>query len=145
MNSIEITDDCARIDIDLAYRWLQATYWGGSTSRETFDRAVANCFCVAAFVDGQHCGFARAVTDYATFAWVSDVVVAETSRGQGVGRAMVAYMLAHPELQGLRRWNLNRRDAQGVYVPLGFSIVAEPGAYMEMLDANYAASVAPVI
>lgn len=143
MNSIDVTDDPARIDFDLAYRWLQDTYWGAVTSRETFDRAVANCFCVAAFVDGEQRGFARAVTDYATFAWVSDVVVAADARGQGIGRAMVSYMLAHPRLQGLRRWNLNTRDAQGVYAPLGFKTVTEPSAYMELLDASYASSIAP--
>jgi GNAT superfamily N-acetyltransferase len=143
MSSIDVTDDPARIDIDLAYRWLQDTYWGAATDRETFDRAVANCFSVAAFVEAEQRGFARAVTDYATFAWVSDVVVAADARGQGIGRAMVSYMLAHPRLQGLRRWNLNTRDAQGVYAPLGFKTVTDPSAYMELLDASYAAKIAP--
>jgi GNAT superfamily N-acetyltransferase len=143
MSVIDVTDDPARIDINLAYHWLQQTYWGAATSRETFDRAIANCFCVAAFVDGQQCGFARAITDYATFAWVSDVVVAADARGQGIGRAMVSYMLAHPRMQGLRRWNLNTRDAQGVYAPLGFKTVTDPSAYMERLDASYASSIAP--
>ena len=145
MSRIDVTNNKARIDMDLAYRWLQGTYWGAGTSRATFDRAVANCFCVAAFVDDTQRGFARAITDYATFAWVSDVVVAVDARGQGIGRAMVAFMLNHPELQGLRRWNLNTRDAQGVYAPLGFSKVADGTAYMERLDPAYAASVTPVL
>jgi GNAT superfamily N-acetyltransferase len=140
---IALTDDQSRIDIDLAFRWLQETYWGAMTTRETFDRAIANCCVVAAFVDGEQRGFARVVTDYATFAWVCDVVVAAEFRGQGIGRAMVSYMLAHPRLQGLRRWNLNTRDAQDVYTPLGFKAVTEPGAYMERLDASYANSIAP--
>ena len=144
MTGIDVTDVCARIDVDQAYRWLQDTYWGAATSRETFDWAVANSFCVAAFAGGEQRGFARAITDYATFAWVSDVVVAADARGQGVGRAMVTYMLGHPQFQGLRRWNLNTRDAQGVYAPLGFSKVTEPSAYMELLDPDYAASVTPV-
>ena len=143
MTAIEVTDDHARIDIDLAYCWLQDTYWGAGTSRETFNRAVENCLCVAARIGGQQRGFARAVTDYATFAWVSDVVVAPDARGQGIGRAMVRYMLDHPRLQGLRRWNLNTRDAQGVYAPLGFKTVTDPSAYMELLDASYASSIAP--
>lgn len=143
MNAVDILDDPARIDFDLAYRWLQDTYWGAVTSRETFDHAVANCFCVAAFVDGEQRGFARVVTDYATFAWVCDVVVAADARGKGLGRAMVRYMLAHPRLQGLRRWNLNTRDAQGVYAPLGFKAVTDPSVYMELLDASYASSIAP--
>lgn len=143
MTAIEVTDDHARIDIDLAYCWLQDTYWGAVTTRETFNRAVENCFCVAAYIGGQQRGFARAVTDYATFAWVSDVVVAPDARGQGIGRAMVRYMLDHPRLQGLRRWNLNTRDAQGVYAPLGFKTVTDPSAYMELLDASYASSIAP--
>jgi GNAT superfamily N-acetyltransferase len=143
VTGIDVTDDPSRIDADLAYHWLQQTYWGAVTSRETFNRAVANCFCVAAHVDGEQRGFARAVTDYATFAWVSDVVVAADSRGQGIGRAMVSYMLEHPRMQGLRRWNLNTRDAQGVYAPLGFIVVADANAYMERLDPGYANSIAP--
>jgi GNAT superfamily N-acetyltransferase len=97
---------------------------------------------VAAFVTEEQRGFARAVTDYATFAWVCDVVVATNDRGQGIGRAMVSFMLTHPRLQGLRRWNLNTRDAQGVYAPLGFTTVTDPSAYMERLDASYANSIA---
>jgi GNAT superfamily N-acetyltransferase len=142
-NGYLLTDDKTRIDIDLAFRWLQDTYWGATTRRETFDRAVANCFVVAAFFTEEQRGFARAVTDYATFAWVCDVVVEPGARGQGIGRAMVSYMLTHPRLQGLRRWNLNTRDAQGVYAPLGFTTVTEPSAYMERLDARYANSIAP--
>jgi GNAT superfamily N-acetyltransferase len=138
-----VTDDRAQIDFDQAYRWLRDTYWGATMEQETFDRAVANCFCVAALVDGTQKGFARAITDYATFAWVSDVVVAPDARGRGIGRAMVGHLLAHPQLQGLRRWNLNTRDAQGVYAPLGFSIVADASGYMERLDPLYAANVAP--
>jgi GNAT superfamily N-acetyltransferase len=137
-----VTDDQSKIDFDLAFRWLQETYWAATTTRETFDRAVANCFVVAAFVTEEQRGFARAVTDYATFAWVCDVVVAPEARGQGIGRAMVSYMLTHPRLQGLRRWNLNTRDAQGVYAPLGFTTVTDPSAYMERLDARYAYSIA---
>jgi GNAT superfamily N-acetyltransferase len=141
---IDVVDDPARIDFDLAYGWLAATYWGAATTRETFDRAVANCFCVAAFADGAQQGFARAITDYATFAWVADVVVATDARGRGIGRAMVRYMLDHPRLQGLRRWNLNTRDAQGVYAPLGFTTVRNGSDYMELLDPAYAAGIAPV-
>jgi GNAT superfamily N-acetyltransferase len=140
---IDVTSDPGRIDFDLAYLWLQATYWGAATDRETFDRAVANCFCVGAFVAGKQQGFARAITDYATFAWVSDVVVAVEARGNGIGRAMVRHMLDHPRLQGLRRWNLNTRDAQGVYEPLGFTAVPDSSAYMELLDPAYAAGIAP--
>jgi ribosomal protein S18 acetylase RimI-like enzyme len=143
MSRIDIRDGLDAIDIDLAYRWLAATYWGASTSRETFDRAVANSFCVAGFVDGVQLGFVRAVTDYATFAWVSDVVVDTEARGRGLGRAMVAHMLTHPRLQGLRRWNLNTRDAHGVYEPLGFTVAAEQSAYMERLEPGYAAAVTP--
>ena len=139
---VVMCDDPAAIDFDLAHRWLSATYWGAATTRATFGRAIANSFCVAAFVDERQLGFGRAITDYATFAWVSDVVVADGARGHGIGRALVAHMLDHPRLQGLRRWNLNTRDAHGVYEPLGFSIAAG-GGYMERLDADYAAAVLP--
>ncbi len=140
---IELRDDPSGIDFDLAYRWLAATYWGGSTDRPTFDRAAANSFCVAALIDGAQLGFGRAITDFATFAWVSDVVVAQEARGRGIGRAIVAHMMAHPRLTGLRRWNLNTRDAHGVYEPLGFAAVADPRGYMERLDPSYGATLVP--
>jgi GNAT superfamily N-acetyltransferase len=143
MIRIELRDDPATIDVDLAYAWLCDTYWGALTDRATFDRAIANSFCVAAFVDGVQRGFGRAITDYATFAWVSDVVVAQDARGQGIGRAIVAHMLGHPHLAGLRRWNLNTRDAHGVYEPLGFKRAADQSAYMELLDPRYGAAVTP--
>lgn len=138
---IEYDDDRARLDVDAVFAMLSATYWGGKMTRDVMERAIDGSLCVGAYRDGRQIGFARAITDRATMAWLSDVIVAEEARGEGVGRAMTQYLLDHPDLRGLRRWNLNTRDAHGVYAALGFSPLADPGGYMERLDASYAAAV----
>ncbi len=138
----EVSDDAARIDRDWVYAMLRASYWGGALTREVFERSVAGSLCVGAYRGGAQIGFARAITDRATMAWLSDVIVADAARGQGVGRALTRALLDHPELRGLRRWNLNTRDAHGVYAALGFSALKDPGGYMERVDPTYAAAVA---
>jgi GNAT superfamily N-acetyltransferase len=97
------------------------------------ERAISNSIVANAFdaATGQQIGFARAVTDRATFAWLCDVVVDERYRKQGIATAMVRSLLAHPDLQTLRRWCLATRDAHGVYAPLGFTPV-DPGRWMEL-------------
>src|SRR5262249_42127276 len=77
-------------------------------------------------------GFARAVTDYASFAWIADVFVLPEARGQGLARKLVGAFRAHPELQTLRRWLLATRDAHGVYAPLGFVPLTGVARYMEI-------------
>jgi GNAT superfamily N-acetyltransferase len=118
-------------DIDVLHPLLTASYWSPGIPRETVARACANSLCAMARQDGVLVGFARLVTDRATFAWLCDVIVAPTHRGQGLGRSLVAALQAHPEAQGLRRWLLATRDAHGVYAPLGFVPLAAPDRMME--------------
>ncbi len=138
---IELDDDKARLDVDAVFAMLKASYWGAGVTRDLVERAIAGSLCVGAYRNGRQIGFARAITDRATTAWLSDVIVAEDARGKGVGRAMTRFLLDHAELQGLRRWNLNTRDAHGVYAALGFSPLSDPGGYMERIDPDYAAAV----
>lgn len=142
MSGVELSEDRARIDVARVLGWLRASYWGASMDRATLERAVANSLCVGAYRDGRQIGFARAVTDRATMAWLTDVVVDETARGQGIGRAMAGFLLEHPELSGLRRWGLATRDAHGVYAPLGFVPLERPEHYMERLDPAHKAALA---
>ena len=126
-------------ELDAIHRVLSQTYWSPGVPREVVVRSFANsCVAMARDEAGALAGFARLVTDKATFAWLADVIVLPAYGGKGLARAMVAALRAHPELQGLRRWLLATKDAHGVYAPLGFEPIAAPERYMEIkLAAPY--------
>ena len=133
VDGYEISTDKARLDVEAVHRWLsEDSYWARGRPREVQEAAIANSACVGAYAaDGSQAGFARVVTDGATFAWLCDVFVFPDHRGQGLGRAMVQAALELPELQPVRRWVLATFDAHGVYAPFGFREL-EPGRWMEM-------------
>lgn len=117
---IRVTSDLASIDLRLAHRWIASSYWSTNIPFETFERACANSLVFAAF-DGNHqVGFARVVTDQATFAWLCDVFVAPDARGRGVARRLMEAIMADERLQGLRQFVLATRDAHGLYEKFGF-------------------------
>jgi GNAT superfamily N-acetyltransferase len=128
-------------DVSALHAMLVESYWSPGIPRETVARACAHSLCaVARDDDGALIGFARLITDRATFAWLCDVIVAPAHRERGLGRGLVAALRAHPELQGLRRWLLATRDAHGVYAALGFAPLAAPERMMEIrLAAPYGA------
>jgi GNAT superfamily N-acetyltransferase len=111
---------------------LASTYWSPRIRPEIVDRAIANSIVAVALAepDGGLAGFARVVSDRATFAWLCDVVVVESHRGRGVASLMIRALEAHPDLQGLRRWCLATRDAHGLYERHGYTPVT-PNAWME--------------
>lgn len=122
----EISTDRSRVDVEWVWRRLRETYWSPGIRRDVVERAIAHSMVAGAYESGggRQVGFARAVTDYATFAWVCDVVVDEGWRGRGLARGMILAMMADPGVRTLRRWCLATRDAHGVYTPLGFRPVA---------------------
>jgi N-acetylglutamate synthase-like GNAT family acetyltransferase len=123
----------SQTDIDAIHAVLKETYWSPGIPREVVARACANSMCaVARDESGKLVGFARLVTDKATFAWLCDVIVLPGKQGRGLGRALVKTFQRHPELQGLRRWLLGTKDAHGVYEPLGFSPLSAPQRLMEI-------------
>ncbi|EYF03405.1 Hypothetical protein CAP_5598 [Chondromyces apiculatus DSM 436] len=111
--------------------FLSTSYWSPGVPREVLARAIAHSMSFSLFHDDAQVGFARVVSDRATFAWIADVFVLDPHRGQGLARWLVQTALDHPELAGLRRWMLGTRDAHGVYAPLGFQPVTE-GRFMEI-------------
>jgi GNAT superfamily N-acetyltransferase len=129
-------------DLDVVHATLSATYWSPGVPRDVVARGCANSLCaIARDADGALAGFARVVSDRASFAWLCDVFVLPVARRRGVARALVRALRAHPELQGLRRWLLATRDAHGVYAPLGFVPLAAPERWMEIFElAPYAAT-----
>ena len=128
-----ISDDPTLLDRALIHRFLsEHSYWARGVPREIVDRSLAHSLCLGAYRDGRQIGFARVVSDFATFAWLADVFVVEDHRGMGFGRRLVAAVLAHPRLQGMRRFMLGTRDAHGLYARFGFQPLAQPERFMEI-------------
>jgi GNAT superfamily N-acetyltransferase len=119
--TLEITDDRSRIDLDLVHRELATSYWSPGVPRGVVEAAIAGSECWSAHRDGRQVGFARLVTDRATFGYLTDVFVVAEARGEGVGTALVAAVVARADTYGLRRVMLATRDAHGVYRPFGFT------------------------
>ena len=128
-----ISDDPALLDRAFIHRFLsERSYWAQGVPREIVDRSIEHSLCFGVYRDGPQIGFARAVTDFATFAWLADVFVVEDIRGHGIGKRLVAAVLAHPRLQGLRRFQLGTRDAHVLYARFGFQPLAHPERFMEI-------------
>ena len=134
---IEITTELARIDLDRVHHWLaRKSYWAGEMPRAVFDRAVRGSLCFGALERNATVGFARVISDRATFAYLSDVFVDPAHRGTGISKAMMAAVVAHAELQDLRLWVLATADAHGLYARYGFNSLGAPQRYMERRDAE---------
>jgi GNAT superfamily N-acetyltransferase len=131
--SYEISTDAARVDVDAVHAYLTRSYWAAGIPRAVVAKAVAGSLCFSLFDAGAQVGFARVVTDRATFAYLCDVYVLESHRGQGLGRWLIEAVQASPELAGLRRFVLVTRDAHGLYAQFSFKPVANPGGYMEIV------------
>lgn len=139
---IELSDDKARLDVARIHGWLASSYWSPGIARELVERAIAGSHCLGAYRDGVQVGFARVITDHATFAWLADVWVDGTLRGQGLGRRMTSWFVEHPDLVGIRRFALGTLDAHGVYAALGFRPLARPERFMERVSPEFAAQMA---
>lgn len=131
-----LSTDRTRIDVDRVLELLQASHWGSAVTRDVLVRSIENSVCVGVYDGASQLGFARAVTDLATYAYLTDVIVASDARGRGVGSWMVAALVEHPDLQGLRRMALLTRDAQTLYEKFGFSARPPRSTYMERLAAT---------
>jgi ribosomal protein S18 acetylase RimI-like enzyme len=126
-----VSTDRSRLDLDAALHLLAGTHWGGSLTAGVLDRAVANSVCFGVYEADQLVGFARVVTDLATFGYLTDVVIAPSHRGRGLGRWLTECIIAHPALQGFRRLALLTRDAEAMYRAAGFVAGPAPLVYLE--------------
>lgn len=132
-----ISDDRSRLDIDLIFRFLtEEAYWAKNRSEAQMRTSIENSICFGAYLEGMQVGFARVVTDRATFAYVGDVFVIPEFRGRGLSKRLMQAMLDHPELQGLRRWVLATKDAHGLYTQFGFTELKFPERWMERAASN---------
>jgi GNAT superfamily N-acetyltransferase len=122
--SYEISTDRSRLDLGLIHRYLsEESYWARGVDRATVERSIENSLPFGVYRGDDQVGFARAVTDKATFAWLADVFVVAEHRGQGLGKRLVERMLDHPDLKPMRRWMLGTADAHGLYSRFGFAEV----------------------
>jgi GNAT superfamily N-acetyltransferase len=133
-DSLSITTDTERFDLEVIHSFLAQSYWAAGIPREVVARAIENSLCFGAFEGDRQVAFARVVTDRATYAYVTDVFVIESHRGRGVGKRLMAEIMSHPELQGLRRWTLFTRDAHGLYRQYGFREPRYPDRLLEVFN-----------
>lgn len=130
-----ISTDRSLLDLRMIQDYLSnSSYWAVGRSLETVTRSIENSLSFGLYENGKQVGFARVVTDYATFAWLADVFVLESARGRGLGTWLVEVILAHPQLQGFRRWSLATKDAHEIYRKFGFSELKRPERWMERRD-----------
>jgi GNAT superfamily N-acetyltransferase len=133
---VEVSTDDKRLDIDLMHHFLARTYWSPGIPRDILERALANSLNFGAYADGQQLGFARVVTDRATFAYLCDVFVLEEWRGRGVSKFIMECVMSHPDLQNLRRLMLATADAHGLYRQFGFEAIARSERMMEIVTPD---------
>ena len=132
---LEISDDKGRLDVPLIHRFLsEEAYWSPGIPLSTVQRAINHSLCFGGYVNGQQVAFARVITDRATFGYLSDVFVLPAYRGRGYSKALMAAIVDHAALQGLRRLSLATSDAHGLYAGFGFVPPRSPASLMEIYD-----------
>lgn len=128
-----VTDNREDLDIEVIHGFLcRESYWAEHIPRATIEKAMAHSLCFGLYHADKQIGFARAVSDHATFAYLADVFVLSDYRGRGLGKWLVSCILMHPELQGLRRWMLATLDAHGLYEQNGFVPLRHPEWFLEI-------------
>ena len=135
-SAFTVSTDPARLDVDVIHGYLTRSYWAAGIPRDVVARSIEGALCFGLYEDALPIGFARVITDRATYAYLADVFVLDSHRGQGLGVWMMECVMAHPGLQGLRRWSLVTRDAHGLYRRFGFTALPAPERYMEKVDAE---------
>jgi GNAT superfamily N-acetyltransferase len=128
----EITTDPARLDLDVIHSFLTNSYWAKGIGRDIVARSIENSLCFGVYSADKQIGFARVISDNATYAYIGDVFVLESHRGRGLGKWLMECIMQHPRLQGLRRWSLVTNDAHGLYAQFGFTALKSPEKHMEL-------------
>jgi GNAT superfamily N-acetyltransferase len=129
-----ISDEFEHLQLEVIVDYLARAYWSNQRPRAVIEKSLKHSLCFGVYEQDQQIGFARVVSDHATFAYLADVFILESHQGHGLGKWLVQTILEHPELQGLRRWMLATRDAHGLYAQLGFTALENPDRYMTKFD-----------
>lgn len=128
--SYTISTHKGRIDLAVVHNALSNSYWAAGIDVSTVQRAIDNSLCFGMYNDSQQIGFARVITDYTRFAYLSDVFVLDAYQGQGLGTWLIHVIIDYPPLHGIWRWMLATRDAHGLYAKVGFTELSEPSRWM---------------
>jgi N-acetylglutamate synthase-like GNAT family acetyltransferase len=137
MGRFLISTDQTKLDVDVVHNFLTRSYWAAGIPRATVVRAIENSLCFGVYDNAKQIGFARVISDFATYAYIADVFILEPYRERGLGKELMASIMSHPKLQGLRRWSLGTRDAHGLYAQFGFKPVDNPSPIMmEIVNAD---------
>jgi GNAT superfamily N-acetyltransferase len=132
-----ISTDSARLDLDVIHEFLTNCYWAKGIPRDVVARSIEHSLCFGVYDgSGAQVGFARVISDFATFAYIGDVFILDSHRGRGLGKWLMECMVRHPALQGLRRWMLATRDAHGLYSHFGFTPLESSERFMERHQAD---------
>lgn len=132
-----VSTDHRRLDLGTVHGFLKDCYWASGVPLEVVERSVENSLCFGLYRGDEQVGFARVVTDRATFAYLADVFVLDEHRGRGLGGWLMEVVVSHPHLKGLRRWMLATANAHGLYRPYGFAELGKPEIFMEKKGASY--------
>jgi GNAT superfamily N-acetyltransferase len=124
------------LDLDVIHNFLADSYWAAGIPRDVVARSIQNSLCFGIYQQQQQVGFARVISDFATYAYIADLFVVDGFRGRGLGKWLMECIMAHPQLQHLRRWGLATRDAHGLYQQFGFSALTSPERHMERYNQN---------
>ena len=133
-DTFTISDEPERLQLEVIVEYLARAYWSNQRSRAVIEKSLRHSLCFGVYENQTQIGFARAVSDHATFAYLADVFILESHQGYGLGKWLVQTILAHPDLLGLRRWMLATRDAHGLYAQYGFAALENPDRYMTKFD-----------
>lgn len=132
---IVISTDKSLLDIDVIYNFLSSSYWAKNRPLSVIKKSIENSLTFGVYLEGNQIGFARVVTDYATFAYLADVFILETCRGKGYSKELIKRITTHPELQTVKRWMLATKDAHKLYSKFGFRVLRNHERFMEMIGA----------
>ena len=131
-----ISTEKEKMDIDLIHSFLTRTYWAEGISKEIIRRSIEGSLCFGVFENHKQVGFARTITDKATFAYLADVFIIEEYRGLGLSKWLMEVIMSYPDLQGLRRLMLATRDAHELYKKFGFTPLNNVDRWMHILDPD---------
>lgn len=135
-DGFSISMEKEKMDIDLIHSFLNRTYWAEGISKEIIRRSIEGSMCFGVFENDRQVGFARMITDKATFAYLADVFIIEEYRGRGLSKWLMKVIMSHPDLQGLRRMILATKDAHGLYKQFGFTPLINVDRWMQILDPD---------
>ena len=127
-----VSTDPALIDLDMVHGYLTTSYWAEGVTKDLMHNAIEHSLNFGLYEGKRQIGFARVITDRATYAYLADVFILEPYRGRGFSKWIMQCVISHPELQGLRRWGLVTRDAHGLYKQFGFTPLKNPERFMEL-------------